>query len=71
MALLFTTDEEGASGCCIAEFVKTGRSRAFSQVVVAEPTDCLAITSHRGYLSVKGQVHGVSGHSSEPRALAG
>ena len=69
MALLFTTDEEGASGCCVAEFVKTARSRAFSQVVVAEPTDCLAVTSHRGYLSVKGEFTGRSGHSSEPRAL--
>ena len=70
MALLFTTDEEGASGCCVAEFVKTARSRAFSQVVVAEPTDCLAVLSHRGYLSVKGEFTGRSGHSSEPRALA-
>ncbi len=70
MAILFTTDEEGASGCCISEFVKTDQSRAFSQVVVAEPTDCLAVLSHRGYLSVKGRFSGVSGHSSEPRALS-
>jgi len=70
MALLFTTDEEGASGCCVDEFVLTERCRAFKQVVVAEPTDCLAILSHRGYLSVKGQFTGVSGHSSEPRALS-
>lgn len=70
MALLFTTDEEGASGCCVDEFVLSGQCRAFNQVVVAEPTECLAILSHRGYLSVKGQFTGVSGHSSEPRALA-
>ena len=70
MALLFTTDEEGASGICVDEFVRSERCRAFKQVVVAEPTDCLAILSHRGYLSVKGQFSGVSGHSSEPRALA-
>lgn len=69
MAMLFTTDEEGASGCCIAEFVKTETTRPFKQVVVAEPTDCLAVLSHRGYLSVKGEFSGVSGHSSEPRAL--
>ena len=69
MALLFTTDEEGASGCCVAEFVRTAQSRAFKQVVVAEPTDCLAVMSHRGYLSVKGEFSGKSGHSSEPRAL--
>jgi acetylornithine deacetylase len=70
MAMLFTTDEEGASGCCVAEFVKTEQARSFKQVVVAEPTDCLAVLSHRGYLSVKGEFAGVSGHSSEPRALA-
>jgi acetylornithine deacetylase len=69
MALLFTTDEEGASGICVDEFVLSGQCRAFRQVVVAEPTDCLAILSHRGYLSVKGQFIGVPGHSSEPRAL--
>jgi len=69
MALLFTSDEEGASGCCIAEFVRSAQSRVFTQVVVAEPTDCLAVMSHRGYLSVKGRFSGKSGHSSEPRAL--
>ncbi len=69
MALLFTTDEEGASGVCVAKFVRSEPFKAFKQVVVAEPTDCLAILSHRGYLSVKGEFSGVSGHSSEPRAL--
>lgn len=70
MALLFTTDEEGANGCCVAEFLASGRAGSFEQVVVTEPTDCLAITSHRGYLSVKGQFEGIAGHSSEARALA-
>lgn len=69
MALLFTTDEEGASGICVDEFVLSEQCRAFRQVVVAEPTDCLARLSHRGYLSVKGQFTGNPGHSSEPRAL--
>lgn len=69
MAMLFTTDEEGASGVCVAEFVRSKQSRVFKQVVVAEPTDCLAVLSHRGYLSVKGEFTGESGHSSEPRAL--
>ena len=69
MAMLFTTDEEGASGCCVSEFVSSAESKVFRQVVVAEPTDCLAILSHRGYLSVKGKFSGDSGHSSEPRAL--
>ena len=69
MALLFTTDEEGASGVCVAEFVRSEQSKVFKQVVVTEPTDCLAVLSHRGYLSVKGEFTGVSGHSSEQRAL--
>jgi len=69
MAMLFTTDEEGASGCCVNEFVSAGRAEPFGQVIVAEPTACKAVLSHRGYLSVKGQFSGVSGHSSEPRAL--
>jgi len=69
MALLFTTDEEGASGCCIHEFVASDKTAAFDQVIVAEPTDCLAVLSHRGYLSVKGQFTGIAGHSSESRAL--
>lgn len=69
MALLFTSDEEGASGCCVDEFVRSPQARAFSQVVVAEPTDCMAVTGHRGFLSVKGEFRGQSGHSSDPRAL--
>ncbi|MCW8925462.1 MAG: acetylornithine deacetylase [Xanthomonadales bacterium] len=70
MALLFTTDEEGANGCCVKAFVDNGGADRFEQVVVTEPTDCLAITSHRGYLSVKGRFGGIAGHSSEKRALA-
>jgi len=69
MALLFTTDEEGASGICVDEFILSGQCSVFKQVVVTEPTDCLAVVSHRGYLSVKGEFNGVSGHSSEQRAL--
>lgn len=69
MALLFTTDEEGASGVCVDEFVRSEQCSVFKQVVVTEPTDCLAVLSHRGYLSVKGEFSGVSGHSSEQRAL--
>ena len=69
MGLLFTSDEEGASGCCVAEFVKSRHAKAFKQVVVAEPTECLAVLQHRGYLSVKGEFSGRSGHSSERRAL--
>ncbi len=70
MALLFTTDEEGAQGCCVRRFTESGHSDPYRQVIVAEPTGCLAQTRHRGYLSVTGEFCGVSGHSSEARALS-
>jgi acetylornithine deacetylase len=69
LALLFTTDEEGAGGCCVERFLDTGKAEQFTQVVVAEPTLCEAVTAHRGFLSVKAWFEGVPGHSSEARAL--
>jgi len=69
MALLFTTDEEGAGGCCVSRFVESGLAEPFSQVVVAEPTECKPVLGHRGFLSVKTRFHGIPGHSSEARAL--
>ena len=69
LALLFTTDEEGGEGCCVSEFIGAGRCASFNQVIVAEPTLCVAEVVHRGYLSVKGVFRGRSGHSSERRTL--
>jgi acetylornithine deacetylase len=69
MAILFTSDEEGAGGCCVENFLQTGEAPQFSQVVVAEPTACRAVLGHRGFLSVKTRFHGEPGHSSEARAL--
>ncbi len=70
MAILFSSDEEGAGGCCVKNFLTAPENREFSQVVVCEPTGCEAILAHRGFLSVKGRFFGVMGHSSEFRALA-
>ena len=70
LALLFTTDEEGAGGCCVDRFLATGAADGFGQVVVAEPTECKAVLGHRGYLSVITRFQGRPGHSSEARALA-
>ncbi|MGY6554750.1 MAG: acetylornithine deacetylase [Wenzhouxiangella sp.] len=70
MAILFSSDEEGAGSCCIRRFLESADHRDFDQVVVSEPTQCRAVLAHRGYLSVKGHFRGVMGHSSEPRALA-
>jgi acetylornithine deacetylase len=69
LALLFTTDEEGAEGVCVDKFIAAGKSVPFGQVIVAEPTRCMVEVVHRGYLSVKGVFRGKSGHSSERRSL--
>jgi len=69
IAILFSSDEEGAGSCCIRRFLESSGHRGFEQVVVCEPTGCKAILAHRGFLSVKGHFSGVMGHSSEYRAL--
>ncbi len=70
MALLFSSDEEGAGSCCVRKFLESPAHRDYQQVVVCEPTGCRAILAHRGFLSVKGRFAGLMGHSSEFRALA-
>jgi len=70
LALLFTSDEEGAGGCCVARFLEAEEATRFRQVIVAEPTGCRAVLGHRGFLSVKARFTGTPGHSSEPRALS-
>ena len=70
LALLFTSDEEGAGGCCVERFLADGAAEPFRRVIVAEPTRCRAVLGHRGYLSVKTRFTGRPGHSSEARALA-
>ena len=70
MAILLSSDEEGAGSCCIRRFLEHPEHRDFDQVVVSEPTNCRAVLAHRGFLSVKGHFRGVMGHSSEARALA-
>lgn len=69
LALLFTTDEEGAGGCCVRRFLESSASAPFETAVVCEPTANRAVLSHRGFLSVKGWFNGKAGHSSEARAL--
>lgn len=69
MAVLFSSDEEGAGSCCVRKFLQAPEHLDFDQVVVCEPTNGRAVLAHRGFLSVKGHFRGVMGHSSEPRAL--
>jgi len=69
MALLLTSDEEGAGGCCVREFLATEAAKGFRRAVVCEPTANRAVLSHRGFLSVLGHFTGHAGHSSAFRAL--
>ncbi|MGH8234176.1 MAG: acetylornithine deacetylase [Rhodanobacteraceae bacterium] len=66
MALLFTTDEEGADPRCIRAFLENGP--AFGSVLVAEPTCCKAIVAHRGIQSVRVRFEGRAGHASARQA---
>ncbi|HEX5960664.1 MAG TPA: acetylornithine deacetylase [Rhodanobacteraceae bacterium] len=71
MALLFTTDEEGAGPRCIRAFLDAARApgprspaRTFDAVIVAEPTRCKAVLAHRGIQSVHAAFAGRAGHAS-------
>ena len=62
MALLFTTDEEGADPRCVKTFL--AGQPTFANVIVAEPTRCLAVLAHRGIQSVRVRFEGRAGHAS-------
>lgn len=62
MALLFTTDEEGADPRCVRAFLESRLT--FANVIVAEPTRCKAVLSHRGIQSVRVRFEGRAGHAS-------
>ena len=77
MALLFTTDEEGADPHCIRAFLRDaflpplagegaegGWGKHFEGVIVAEPTRCKAVFAHRGIQSVRAHFEGHAGHAS-------
>ena len=64
LAVLFTSDEEGASGCCVQNFIDNNNLTQFKQIIVAEPTNSKAVLSHRGYLSARSTFYGIGGHSS-------
>jgi acetylornithine deacetylase len=77
MALLFTSDEEGADPRCVSTFLRDhplspragagaegGWGRRFEDVIVAEPTGCKAVPAHRGIQSVRVCFEGRAGHAS-------
>ncbi|NUO75831.1 MAG: acetylornithine deacetylase [Lysobacter sp.] len=66
-AFLFSTDEEANDPRCIAGFL--GTAHGFSEVIVAEPTQCEAVLAHRGISSVLLKFRGVAGHASGANAM--
>lgn len=67
VAILITSDEEAGNSTCVRRFLDT--KHGFRRVVVAEPTECRAVTSHRGIVSGRLSFHGVAGHASSARAI--
>ena len=61
--ILFTTDEEAGSSRCVRTFLAE-RTHYLDSAVVCEPTQCSAVSAHRGLLSVEAVFTGVSGHAS-------
>lgn len=61
-AFLFTSDEEANDPRCIAAFLAT--THGFTDVIVAEPTQCQAVLAHRGIAAATVQFSGQSGHAS-------
>jgi len=70
-AMLFTTDEEAGQSVCVRSFLKEHRDllTSFDAAIVAEPTNCRAVTAHRGLATSAGVFTGTAGHGSSPRAL--
>jgi acetylornithine deacetylase len=66
-AILVTSDEEAGNSTCVRRFLET--DHGFKRIVVAEPTQCKAVTSHSGIVSGRLTFHGVAGHASSPRAI--
>ncbi len=70
VAILFSTDEEGAESCCIDQFVASPECQTFQEFVICEPTKCHATIGHRGYLSVAMEFSGQTGHTSQHAMLS-
>lgn len=66
-AFLFSTDEEANDARCIAAFLAT--DHGFREALVAEPTRCEAVLTHRGIASVLMRFRGAAGHASGANAM--
>ncbi len=70
-AFLFTSDEEAGSSTCVKHFCglsgheqRPKHDLVFDTVVVSEPTQCRAVTEHRGIATATAAFRGISGHAS-------
>jgi acetylornithine deacetylase len=66
-AFLFSTDEEANDPRCIDAFLAT--DHAFTEAIIAEPTQCEAVLAHRGISSVLLRFQGQAGHASGASAM--
>ncbi|MGY4515687.1 acetylornithine deacetylase [Lysobacter sp. HA18] len=66
-AFLFSSDEEANDPRCIAAFLAS--HHGFTEVLVAEPTNCEAVLAHRGLSSARIAFRGEAGHASSPNAM--
>ena len=66
-AILFSTDEEAGQSTCVREYIKS--RPVFEGVIVAEPTQNMAVICHRGIVTGTQEFFGQAGHSSDRRAM--
>ncbi len=66
-ALLLCSDEEAGGSRGIRQFLNTAPN--YQLAIIAEPTNCQAVTAHRGYASASVHFSTEPGHSSDLRAL--
>jgi acetylornithine deacetylase len=62
VALLFTSDEEAGKSRCVREFLE--HNTHYQSVVVAEPTEVMAVSEHRGIVTSHGVFAGKSAHAA-------
>lgn len=68
--LLVTTDEEAGNSTAVNSFLSRNNNEPqLDQVIVAEPTQCRAVTAHRGVVTALMEFTGIAGHASEIRAI--
>lgn len=66
-ALLLCSDEEAGGSRGVRRFLE--ECPEYALALIAEPTNCKAVSAHRGYASATTRFDAQPGHSSESRAL--